>query len=237
MKENIYEIANLRVKLSYRYALTEQGCLEYLSRDQMGEWDLEISLTEQELKAGESDFPNLPVDYVEFICLYRALSMRLSHYSRILLHASVLEYEGEGYAFLGKSGTGKSTHSQLWLKFVPEATVRNGDKPILEFSDKIYAHGTPWQGKESLGNRGRTPLKGLCFLKQAKENAFRRLSAGEAVSLLMPQLVLPTDEVGVEKTLALADELLQNVPAYLLECDISKEAVRLSFEGMTGRKL
>lgn len=35
----------------------------------------------------------------------------------LLMHASVVATEtGKGYLFLGKSGTGKSTHTGLWLQ-------------------------------------------------------------------------------------------------------------------------
>src|SRR5690606_5932202 len=36
----------------------------------------------------------------------------------ILMHSSVIENDNKGYAFLGKSGTGKSTHSKLWLSHI-----------------------------------------------------------------------------------------------------------------------
>ena len=35
--------------------------------------------------------------------------------------------------------------------------------------------------------------------------------------------------------LDLADKLIRLVPAYLLQCDISQEAVKTSFEEMTGK--
>ncbi|MEE3449020.1 MAG: hypothetical protein VZQ51_10445, partial [Bacteroidales bacterium] len=34
--------------------------------------------------------------------------------STLLFHSSVIVYGGKAYMFLGKSGTGKSTHSRLW---------------------------------------------------------------------------------------------------------------------------
>lgn len=37
----------------------------------------------------------------------------------VLMHASVIKKDGKGYLFQGKSGTGKSTHSGLWLKHIP----------------------------------------------------------------------------------------------------------------------
>ena len=39
------------------------------------------------------------------------------------VHASVTELEGNALLFLGTSGTGKSTHSRLWRKFVSSMTT------------------------------------------------------------------------------------------------------------------
>ena len=111
----------------------------------------------------------------------------------------------------------------------------NGDKPILEYvEDRFLAHGTPWRGKESWGMRASAPLCGLCFLEQAKENSIRKLTPSEVSSRLFGQILLPESEEGVVATLELADKLITNTPAYLLKCDISREATKLSFEAMTG---
>ena len=34
--------------------------------------------------------------------------------------------------FYGPSGTGKTTHSRLWLENVPDSHILNGDKPFLQ---------------------------------------------------------------------------------------------------------
>src|SRR5690606_6265 len=71
-------------------------------------------------------------------------------YQRILIHASVIAHRGkQGLAFLGKSGTGKSTHSRLWLQHVPETELLNDDNPAIRIEDngKVFIYGTPWSGK------------------------------------------------------------------------------------------
>ena len=62
-----------------------------------------------------------------------------------------------------------------------------------------------------------------------------RLTPKETSARLFPQLLLPTDEENAAATLELADRLISSVPAYLLGCNISEEAVKTAFEGMTGR--
>lgn len=232
----IYELAGMRVDIQNRCEYTARFCKEYLSEDQASPADItarvtkEEFLAEKELSAGFSD------GYVENICLYRTICQQAPLFKRMLLHASVLEYEGNGYAFLGRSGTGKSTHTRLWLEHLPNVRVINGDKPILEQKDGFfYAYGTPWQGKEGWGCKAKAPLRGLCFLEQAKENKVQVLSPSEAANRLFAQVLLPTEESAAVATLELLDALLACTPTYLLSCDISEEAVKTSFEKMTGQ--
>ena len=57
----------------------------------------------------------------------------------LLMHASVVKYRGRGYAFLGKSGTGKSTHSRLWLENIPDTSLLNDDNPVLLWEAASFA--------------------------------------------------------------------------------------------------
>ena len=232
----IYDIAGLRVLIKNRCHFTTEFCKAYLSSDQESPFDIETVVTneefykEKELSVGFSD------GYIENICLYRKLCVQLPTRNRMLLHCAVLDYEGGAYAFLGRSGTGKSTHTGLWLQYVQGTDIVNGDKPILSFTDDaVLAHGTPWMGKEGLGRKVNAPLKALVFLEQAKENVIRKLSPSETSMKLFSQMLFPTDEENAAKTLELADEMINRVPAYLLKCDISEEAVRVCYEAVTGK--
>nr|WP_302582025.1 hypothetical protein [Paraprevotella clara] len=52
-------------------------------------------------------------------------------YATLLMHASVIRNDGWGYLFLGKSGTGKSTHTRLWLSHIPGSDLMNDDNPVV----------------------------------------------------------------------------------------------------------
>ena len=54
--------------------------------------------------------------------------------STLVAHASVVSHIGSGYMFLGKSGAGKSTHSQLWLDNMPDTELINDDNPICVYT-------------------------------------------------------------------------------------------------------
>ena len=232
----IYEIANLRISIKNRCKYTEVFCEKYLSADQISPFDLEVSVTREEFYAEKKICGEYSDGYIENICLYRAICRRLPALNRMLLHAAVLEYDGYAYAFLGRSGTGKSTHTGLWLKHLNGSKIVNGDKPILEYKNGGFiAYGTPWMGKEGLGDNTSAPLKGLCFLEQAKENSVIKLTPKEAASRIFTQILFPEDETNVTRTLELADKLVTEIPCYLLKCDVSEEAVQKSFEALTGK--
>lgn len=233
----IYDIAGLRVFIKNRCRYTTEFCKEYLSEDQTSPADIDVAVSDKSFYEEKAASPNYSDGYVENICLYRGICLKMPEFDRFLLHAAVLCHNGEGYAFLGKSGAGKSTHTGLWLRYVDGAEIVNGDKPVLEYRDgQFIAYGTPWLGKEGLGCKKSVPIKAVCFIEQAKENSIVRLSAREFTERIFSQLLMPTEEIAVTKTLELCDKFVTSVPAFLLKCDISEEAVKRSYEAMTGRK-
>ena len=232
----IYDIAGLRMNIQNRCKYTENFCREYLSFDQNSPADITATVTNEEFYAEKAQSEAFSDGYIENICLYRSICKQLPVLNRMLLHAAILEYDGGAYAFLGKSGTGKSTHTGLWFQYLKDAKIVNGDKPILKVTEtEVIAYGTPWNGKEGLGRNTSAPLKGLCFLEQAKINSIQRLTPAKAATRIFTQILFPDDAKNAEKTLELTDILVTNVPCYLLKCDISEEAVRKSFEALTGK--
>ncbi len=233
----IYDIAGLRIAIHNKYEYTDKFCRAYLSNDQQSPVDIEVSVTEEDMLEERTCLPNFSKGYIENICLYREICKKANLFGRFLLHAAVLEYKGNGYAFLGRSGTGKSTHTGLWKRYIDGVKIVNGDKPILQSTpDGFLVYGTPWMGKEGFGENTHVPLKALCFLEQAKENSIRRLSVKETVRLVFPQILHPFEEDKAEKMLELADKLVTETPAYLLRCTISEEAVIQSFTALTGEE-
>lgn len=49
----------------------------------------------------------------------------------LLIHASLVRCDGYGYAFIAKSGTGKSTQVSMWLRYIPGCDLMNDDNPIV----------------------------------------------------------------------------------------------------------
>ena len=136
---------------------------------------------------------------------------------------------------MAKSGTGKSTHTSLWLEhFGERARIINGDKPLLRFIDgKLFVYGTPWCGKEGLNINTSSQLKALCFLERGTDNSIRRLSDSEIVARLFHQLIMPQDMQAADCLLQLLDRTVKEIPVWLLRCNISQEAVITAYEAMS----
>ena len=230
----IYDIAGLRVKIDNRTKYIERYCEEYLSQDQLSPADIYATVTREEFEKERDLTGRFPDYYVENACMYRSICRQLPIFDRMVLHSSVLDYKGDGYAFLAKSGVGKTTHTNLWLDNFEGVEVVNGDKPILHFDGKqVIAYGTPWMGKERQGAKRCVPLKALCFLERSTANEIVELTTAEAVKRLFKQILLPEDEENAKRTLELLDEVVLHTKCYLLKCNVSNEAARLSFETMT----
>ncbi|MBE5744602.1 MAG: hypothetical protein E7355_00495 [Clostridiales bacterium] len=231
----IYDIAGLRVDIRNKYDFADTFCREYLADDQSAPADIVAVASQEEFLAEKQRNPNFTDGYIENTCIYSDICRKMTLKDRFLLHAAVLEYKGNAYAFLGRSGTGKSTHTKLWLQGIDGVKMLNGDKPILHYTNgEMIVYGTPWMGKEALGYKGKAPLRGLCFLEQAQENDIRRLSVKEAARRLFPQILHPIQEKQTFNTLGFADALVKKIPSFLLRCTISTEAMQLSFNALTG---
>ena len=193
--------------------------------------------TSREILAEQALVPNenFPLSYLETLTALRKVSEIFPQHNRLLIHGASISYKDKAYLFCAPSGTGKSTHIQLWKEFLGnDVGIVNGDKPFVSLENNVpIIYGTPWAGKENWHRNCSYPLDGVCFLKRGTQNKIRKLESFECLTLLMKQVYIPKDSISAGKTLDLIDKLIKQVPFYLLECNISEDAVKCSFEAMT----
>ena len=147
------------------------------------------------------------------------------------MHASVTVQNGYGYLFLGKSGTGKSTHSALWLKHIQGTLLLNDDNPVVRIMDgKAFVYGTPWSGKTPCYKNEHYPVGAVVRLNQAPSNSVRRLTLPEALATVI------ASSSGFRAIKELADGLyateaaiVTSVPFYSLDCLPDQAAAELCF--------
>ena len=225
-------LSELKIQISYKHNYMTQFCKDYVARFDKADITAiacdDAVLKEQEL------VPTAPIEACESLCIYREIAEQLPSYDRVVFHGAAIQYSGEAYLFTAPSGTGKTTHINLWRKYLGNnVSMINGDKPIINVTDKPIVYGTPWAGKEGYQRNVSAPVKAICILKQGKTNMITRLENSAAINHIMRQVYMPKNPVALSKTLALIGQLIENVPVYMLECDISEQAFKTSFDKMT----
>ena len=227
------KIADIVVKIQNRFRYVKDLCRDYIVEDERAEFSVSATEDEidEELRIAGLDLPRA---YAEATCIHRQIARRLFEFDAFLLHSAVISCDGEGYAFAAGSGTGKSTHISLWLKnFGERVRVINGDKPILRLVDGNFrVYGTPWCGKECLGENSSCNMKALCFLERGTENQIARTTTDEALIRLFSQVYLPEDATASAATLDLLDRFIQKTSFYLLHCNMEDEAALVAYRGM-----
>lgn len=147
-----------------------------------------------------------------------------------LFHSSVVSYKGRAYMFLGKSGTGKSTHSSLWLKYIEGTELVNDDNPVVRYLDdgSIYVYGSPWSGKTPCYRNVSYPLGAIVDLSQAPKNVIRRFRPIEAYAALIASISGKRWDSKLAEGLHETENLLAtNASVWHLDCLPDEEAAVL----------
>ena len=183
--------------------------------------------------------PHFSQESCEYMSTGSSFYLQLLNFDGMMIHASAVMMDGCAYLFTAPSGTGKSTHTQLWQRqFGEKAQILNDDKPALRLEDgQWYAYGTPWSGKTALNIPARVPLVGICYLRRGEVNRIMPMNSKEAIFSLMEQTVRSRQPELARKMLGVLDKLVSAVPVWKMECNMDPQAAVVSFEAMSqGRK-
>lgn len=223
--------AGLTVELEPLYELLRSRIENYICSDDE-KADITINISEQFYKNRQEENPHLSLAECEYIWTASYFYGNLAKFDGMMLHASCVEYDGKAYLFSAPSGTGKSTHTHLWLKYLPGTRIINDDKPALRIIDsEIYAFGTPWSGKTDENVPVGVPVGGIAFLSRG-ENKITRVPGITVLKDFMDQTVRPDTRELMSSLLDVTDKVLSRIPVYRLSCDMSREAVMTAMEGM-----
>ena len=225
-------IAELTVEIFPAHELLQERVGPYLC-DEDRQPDLCFDgVTERYYRDRAAEHPEITLAESEYLYSGVYFYEQLARFEGLMLHASAVELDGLCYLFSAPSGTGKSTHSHIWLRVFPGARIINDDKPaIRRVNGRFMAYGTPWSGKTDESVNVGVPIAGVCFLGRG-ENAIRRLTPSEAFPLFMDQTVRPYDKSLMLPMLQTLDTLLREVPFYQMTCDMTDDAAHMSRSAM-----
>lgn len=161
--------------------------------------------------------------------LIASIMTHLSTRRGLMLHSSLVDFNGKGIMFVGPSGIGKTTQAELWMKY-RDAVIINGDMALIREEEAGFTgYGCPWHGSSPYCENRQVPLCGIIVLEQAKENRIERLSGVTLIERMMNNIFLPHwYPRGVEAAMETVDHLLSQVPVYLMKCRPDEEAVEMA---------
>lgn len=220
------------------YGLLRRRMETYRS-DTEGQPDITLDGTKEDYEKLRKQYPHLSIEECEYSCAGAEFYMKLLKHQGFMIHASAVEKEGKAYLFSAPSGTGKSTHAQLWRQTFKGEPIRiiNDDKPAVCLQNGVfYACGTPFSGKTDKNENRKAPIQGLCMLHRGKTNKIQKITSGEALPLILPQTLFYGDEEETNLLLSFLDRFLQSVPVYKMECTMEEEAAKTAYFCMKGEE-
>ena len=158
-----------------------------------------------------------------------------ARHNTVLAHSSCVVYKDNAYLFLGKSGTGKSTHSRMWLNALEGVVLMNDDHPVIRINEdgQAIAYGSPWSGKTPCYKNMQAPIGGIIRISRAPYNKVRRLSIIESYASLMTSFSGMTWEKeladGRDKTI---QGIIKSVPCWVMECLPDEDAARVCVQAV-----
>lgn len=232
----VYDIAGLKVNIVNVKGRTEKQARPYLSdnQDENQNIDIVVDVDEKRVLRAMEEHPELVQDDWEYMLTGSDFYTELLNFNGIILHSSCIVVDGMAYAFSADSGTGKSTHTQLWLKHLGDrAYMLNDDKPAIRPIDgKVYACGTPWSGKYDYSTPKIVELAGICFLERSETNWIKKADTSKAVYNIFSQTIRNLNAEKMDKLFDVLEQIFAKVPLYELGCDISEEAFLTSYNAM-----
>ena len=167
----IYEFAGCVVSYEPLYGLLRRRMETYRS-DTERQPDITLDGTKEDYEKLRKQYPHLSIEECEYSCAGAEFYMKLLKHQGFMIHASAVEKEGKAYLFSAPSGTGKSTHAQLWRQTFKGEPIRiiNDDKPAVCLQKRrILCMRDSVQREKPIKNENRkAPIQGLCMLHRGK---------------------------------------------------------------------
>lgn len=175
---------------------------------------------------------NSRASYVLNNSLMLLFAFRTAVSGTLEMHSSVVMKDGKGYMFLGKSGTGKSTHSRQWLEHIPGTELLNDDNPIIRVGEngEVRVYGSPWSGKTPCYKAKDVPVGAIVRIRQCPENKITRYSILESYASIYSSCSgFKADATMADGLHATLEKVVTSVPCYVLDCRPDHDAADVCY--------
>lgn len=158
-----------------------------------------------------------------------------ARHQTLMVHASLVRNNNRGYAFIAKSGTGKSTQVSMWLRYIPGCDLMNDDNPIIRIIDgQVWIFGSPWSGKTPCYRNIKAQLGAVTRIDRATSNSIEKLSPISAFASLLPSCSsMKWDSEIYNAICDTITKVIETTNIYTLHCLPNEEAARICYERIT----
>lgn len=235
-------LAGVNVAVTSLFDEVYDFCRDYLT-DAPAEMSVSVTPDdinyEKIVNIREAQIEGIPVveysdSYLETLAVYRKIVTKMLDFDTFLMHGAVVAVGDKAWLFTAPSGTGKTTHINLWLNNIPGSYVVNGDKPLIHISDECTVYGTPWSGKEGMNRNVGVKLCGIVILNRGIKNHIEKVPMTQILPVLIQQSYRPKEKPELEKTLSLLSRLGKKIPMYQLYCNMDPEAAFVAYNVLSG---
>lgn len=157
----------------------------------------------------------------------------LQKYERIVVHSASFVYHDVAWLFSAPSGTGKSTHVELWKKNGVKVQDLNGDLAVcyMDANKNAVAAGIPWCGTSGIYVNRIVPLGGIIFLQRSNTDLIVPLSGLQGTLHLLARCVTPSwTNRQADLNVTIAEKIASKAHLAILYCTKKDSAANVSKE-------
>lgn len=158
-----------------------------------------------------------------------------AHKQTLLIHASLVRNNNFGYAFIAKSGTGKSTQVSMWLRHIAGSDLMNDDNPIIRYIDnEFWIFGSPWSGKTPCYRNIKARLGAITRIDRATTNSVDKLPPIQAFASLLPSCSSMKWDSDIYNAICdTITKIVETTGIYTLHCLPNKEAAEVCYRAIS----
>lgn len=184
----------------------------------------EVSITD----AARQEQPLTICDYI-FFAIRDIFFLAMQEHGMLAVHSSTFIYQEKAYVISASSGTGKSTHTNMWMERYG-VSILDGDVIALRpDNNQVLAYGLPWCGTSNQYQNLSVTLGAVIFIAQSCHNSITKLTPFEATLRLAARCFTPTwTKALTDRNITIAEQIIKQIPCAFLGCLPNTESVDIT---------